>query len=191
MLVHRFGVGDCLNGIVEEEDAVREDFPMRTMIRRAMALAFVLALLLPLAGNARADTLWNYYGVGQTYQNNYRSSCMWYDGRPGGTPCYQGVWSDTNGYAQGFGSSLMRVWERAMHHTFACPGEIACFNFYRYFSPDPYDGFGVGYVSTNGVHYYPGNFQGAHPANVIGWAWHQNSTAAPNGWWYTESVAYR
>jgi hypothetical protein len=158
-------------------------------------LLAILALIPAMAIDVQpvaADTQYVYFngvyiGYGRTYQNNYRSSCYWYDGTPSGSPCYQGIWSDTNLAQYG----QVRLNEFAEHHDWSCYDYygVTCDSFYNKLLPE-YDQTGYTYLGTNGVHYYAGLFGGAYPVDVRGFARHYALSATPSWFWWTTSDGY-
>ena len=88
-----------------------------------MRASLLWIIVLVLVGSATADvasaeTEYHSTGYGKTYQSHPNDDCYWWDPYiPGGSPCKQGIWSETVLYNSGH---TARVVEYAEVHDFAC-----------------------------------------------------------------------
>ncbi len=138
-----------------------------------------------------ANEAGEWWGYSKTYQNNWTDECQWYDtqhdfGGPYG--CYKGVWSDTDSYSP---TGQVSVYEYAQKQAwgYCCYPYTAIAVFYQYFDPYPAAYSATNYVTTGGVHYYPGDLNGEWDVNVIGYAYHYyGPSGGSNPYVYTESV---
>lgn len=135
--------------------------------------------LLQLPSDGLADTQYHCTGMGKTYQNNYSSSCIWYDETPSGFPCYQGIWSETDLYTTSHTASVV---EYAEVHDYSCYDYygVTCDHFYNRLPPIPASSTATDVASTN--HYHCGHYSCGYPADVRGWADHQNLTVYSSIW---------
>ena len=128
--------------------------------------------------DASANTVYTAYGEGNTWQNNWASSCRWINtpGHPDNSPCYRGVWSDTDTQF----SQDAKVDEWAESWKWTCIQY--CSNSWVVLAPAHAVQQALSYATVNhccGV-YIDGN-----PVNVRGGAWHWNPSLNPSFVWYT------
>ncbi len=143
----------------------------------SLSLMIGMAMMLP-TRSASADTQYNASGdMGRTYQNNWNSSCTWWDGGTSPRPCYKGVWSDTVTWTW---AETAQVSEWANHHYNFCVGEY-CQPSWSDFGDQPSTVIGAYEAATN--HYYSGWL--GQSVQVRGWARHWNLSLSDSFWWTT------
>ena len=139
---------------------------------KLMLLSAVL-MLWPIMSttSVSADTTYNIYGTGRTYQNNKVYSCISWGYAPGQSYCYLGVWSDTQYQL----NNIVEVVEWAENIGQVCQGSPpyqVCSTVYQPMNPNPLTVTAQTIAATNGAHYDSDSW----PSNTRGYASHKNYT---------------
>ena len=130
--------------------------------------------------SASADTQYNIYGTGRTYQNNKVYSCISWGYSPGQSYCYLGIWSDT----QYQPNNVVEVVEWGKNLGQVCQGTPpyqVCSTEYQPMNPNPLAVTALSVAATNGAHYD----NDVWPSNTRGYASHMNYTYSSTEIWWT------